>query len=358
MTPESEGEALQRSGMRAGFALPAWSYACGASPVRARLRCSPEDFRVDEDLGFPPDGEGQHVLVQVRKRGANTEWVARQLARHAGVASADVGFAGLKDRDAVTTQWFSVDLAGCPEPEWSTLDAEGVEVLGRACHRRKLRRGMLQGNHFDLVLRELSGPREELEARLRQVAKRGVPNYFGEQRFGRDGGNLIAAEALLSGGRRERNRHKRGLYLSAARSYLFNTVLSHRVARGDWRRALPGEVLMPADVGSLVVTDAVDEKIALQVKRGELRPTGPLWGRGRPLPRGEALALEEAALEKLAAWCRGLEFVGLKQDRRPLALPVCQLDWNFVDARTLRLRFKLPPGGYATTVLRELIVAK
>ena len=194
----------------------------GAPVARAHLRASPEDFRVDEELGFEPDGEGEHALVRVRKRGANTAWVARRLAELAGVRVREVSYAGLKDRDAVTSQWFSVWLPGRADPDWAALDDAEVTVIEYGRHRRKLRRGCHRGNRFALVLRELSCDREIIESRLRSVAKVGVPNYFGPQRFGRDGGNLTAALGLFRGSLRCRDRQRRGIYLSGARARRFN----------------------------------------------------------------------------------------------------------------------------------------
>lgn len=297
---------------------------------RAKFRVQPEDFYVDEDLGFTCDGAGEHVYLHIEKRGDNTEWLARSIARLAGVETRDVGYCGLKDRHAVTRQWFSVYFPKGDEPDWQALNSGSVTLLAVERHRQKLRRGQHKSNRFVIVLREVQADRDVLEGRLHTIARQGVPNYFGEQRFGIEGGNLEAANRMLVEGIKVKNRHKRSLYLSSARSYLFNQVVAARIAQACWRTPLPGDVL---------VDDA---------------PTGPLWGRGRALTGDEALALEEQALAPWAQWLEPLEFTGLKQDRRSLVSAPQGLSWEWM-GDDLQLAFALGVGAYATAVLRELL---
>lgn len=332
------------------------SYAYGVPPVSGVLRAQPEDFFVDEVLGFEPDDEGEHVLLQVEKRNTNTQWLADQLARFAAIPKRDVSYAGMKDRHAVTRQWFSLGLAGAVEPDWDNLNIENVRVLQHARHRRKLRRGTLQGNRFQLVIRNLQGELASLESHLQRIALEGVPNYFGEQRFGHDGANLQQAIAMFQG-KRIKDRHKRSLYLSAARSYLFNELLSQRVARGDWNRAIPGDVMMLAGSNSYFVPEANDATIQQRLASFDIHPSGCLWGKGETPAQAEVAALERALAETHSVLCRGLEQASLKQERRALRLPVAELQWE-LDApeQLLALRFILPAGAYATTVLRELII--
>jgi len=332
------------------------SYAYGAPAVRGVVRAQPEDFFVDEVLGFEPDGEGEHVLLQVEKRNTNTQWLADQLAGFAGIPKRDVSYAGLKDRNAVTRQWFSLRLAGAPEPDWDNLPVDNVRVLQHARHRRKLRRGALQGNRFHLRVRELQGDLAALETRLQHIAQQGVPNYFGEQRFGHQGANLQQAVAMFQG-KRVKDRHKRSLYLSAARSFLFNELLSQRVARGDWNRAIAGDVMLLAGSNSYFVPEANDATIQQRLADFDIHPSGCLWGKGESPAQLEAAALERALAETHPVLCRGLEQAGLKQERRALRLPVADLHWNLAAAdQVLELRFTLPAGAYATSVLRELVV--
>ncbi len=340
-------------------ALPDWPRASGKPVASAVIRSCPEDFHVDEILNFAFDGEGEHLLVHVRKRYQNTADVAQKLARHAGVKVRDIGYAGLKDRNAVTTQWFSVWLPGKPDPDWSAFENEDLKILSSQRHRRKLQRGALQGNRFVIVLRDIEcegiADQQTLEQQLVVIQKQGVPNYFGEQRFGRGGKNLNEAVAMFSG-RRVKARHLRSLYLSSARSLLFNEVLAARITAGNWLQALPGEVLMLAGSRSFFVADELDEEIAQRLASGDVLPSGPLWGRGELASQQDAGALEQNTLAEQAVYCAGLETAGLKQERRALRLAVSGFQWQWLsEGKNLQLCFELPSGCYATSVLRELI---
>jgi len=321
--------------------------ALGEPPVTATLRGSPADFRVDEVLGFEPDGTGQHAWLQIEKTGTNTEWLGKQLARAAGLPPRAVSWSGRKDRHAVTTQWYSLDLAGRPEPDWAAALPEGVRLLVATRHGRKLRRGTHAANRFELRLREVSGDVEALRARVAEVVRRGVPNYFGPQRFGRDGDNVAAARAWLAGGER---RGPRDILLSAARSWLFNRILAARVAAGEWESARSEEPVLLAGSGSFFVPEAGDADVADRLARGDLHPSGPLWGRGgAPITEAERALVADA--EDLAA---GLEQAGLKAERRALRLMVPDLEAAEEEPGTWRLAFSLPRGAFATTVVREL----
>ncbi len=327
--------------------------AWGAPPARGVMRARPEDFVVEEVPGFEPDGEGEHALLKIRKRGLNTADLAARIARLAGVRRMDVGYAGLKDRNAVTTQWFSVALAGRPEPDWRALEREGgVTVLEATRHRRKLRRGALRGNRFRLVVESLEGDLRALEARLEQIAAEGVPNYFGEQRFGRD--NLARAEALFRGELKVRDRTKRGLYLSAARAALFNHLLALRVEEGSWNRGRDGDVLALRGSASHFHAENLDEALHRRIESHDLSPTGPLWGRGEPATSGEPGRLERNLGERFPLLCQGLERAGLKQERRPLRLLPEEFSWQLEPGR-LTATFFLAKGSYATAVMGEAL---
>jgi len=330
-------------------------FAHGQPTLSGRLRAVPEDFQVREEIPFTLEGAGEHVWLWVRKRGANTDWVARRLAERAGVPPGAVSYAGLKDRHAVTEQWFSVHLPGRAEPDWSANPDSEFIVLNAVRHTRKLRRGALSGNAFRITLRDLAGDPDQLAARLNLVAATGVPNYFGEQRFGHEGGNLEQAEAMLRGELKVRDRHQRGLYLSAARSALFNAVLARRVTDGTWNQPLPGEVLMLAGSHSIFAVDEVDETIRQRVAAFDLHPTGPLWGTGILRSGGPVRALEEAVAATLPVFRDGLAAAGLEQERRALRLAVRDATLEFPEPGVAVLAFRLPAGAYATTVLRELI---
>src|SRR5688500_9234058 len=260
------------------------------------LRATPEDFEVDEILGFDAAGAGPHALLRVRKRGANTEWVARELARAAGCKPFEVGFAGLKDRNAVTTQFFTVPRGKRAAQEFIGLRGEGYEVLASAEHQRKLPRGALQGNRFEITVRQLRCDPAVLETRLAQLSGGGAPNYFGEQRFGRDAANLVAVLRVNAHGedRRTARGGDRGFMLSAARSLIFNAILAERVGNGTWNRLSSGDVANLDGRGSVFPVEVVDASLDARCSSLEIHPTAPLAGEGDSLAGGEVLAREQA----------------------------------------------------------------
>jgi len=327
-------------------------HAHGGPPATAVLRAQAADFRVDEILGFEPSGAGEHAFVLVEKTDANTEWVARQLADATGVAPLAVGFAGLKDRHAVTRQAFTVQLPGRADPDWQALAIDGVRVLSATRHDRKLKRGAHRGNRFRIRLREVRGERVAIEARLDAIRARGVPNYFGEQRFGRDGRNIALAESLFAG--RRMPRAQRGFALSAARSEIFNTLLATRVADASWDRALEGEVCMLDGSHAVFGPEPIDSELAGRLAAFDIHPTGPMWGAGELRSMALVRQLELAAAAANEGLARGLERAGLSQERRALRLRVAgmQHEWEAVDC--LVLEFQLAAGAFATAVLREL----
>jgi tRNA pseudouridine13 synthase len=321
-------------------------------PLSGRLRTTPEDFQVEEILGYAPEGSGEHALLWVEKRDANTDWVARELARFAGVPPLDVGYAGLKDRHAVTRQAFTVQLAGKPDPDWSAFPHDEVKVLAATRHTRKLKRGALRGNRFVLVLREVRGDRVRAEQALAAIAARGVPNYFGEQRFGREGGNVAQARAMFAG--RRVDRAKRSILLSAARSQIFNAVLAARVERGAWDTPLDGEIWSLAGSRSWFGPEPFGDALAERLARGDIHPSGPLWGQGESPAAGEAGALEREVAGACTDLTEGLAAARMEQERRPLRLLPKDLSWRWLTDDALELSFELPAGAYATVVMREL----
>jgi tRNA pseudouridine13 synthase len=339
-------------------AIHSLAFAAGCPAVSACIRQTPEDFQVNEIPLLEPDGSGEHVWLLIRKRLENTAQVAEQLARFSGVPPRDVSYAGMKDRQAVTEQWFSVQLPGKDDPDWKALDSETITVISFSRHSRKLRRGALKGNAFRLVLRELEGEHAVLDERLVRISKEGVPNYFGAQRFGRDGSNLHAAQQLFKNPRRRMTRTKRGMALSSARSFLFNQVLSQRVEAGNWNQAIAGDALQLQGSHSFFIAESLDPELTGRVEQQDVHPTGPLYGRGESGVQADCLQLETAILASYPQWLEGLETLGLKQARRALRVPVEGLEWNWTGSDELELKFSLPAGAYATSVLRELVVIK
>lgn len=319
----------------------------------AILKSSPEDFIVEEELSFEPLGEGEHVFLFIEKRGENTDYVAKQLARFAGVNKRAVSYAGLKDRNATTRQWFSVQMPGMLMPDWSAFNSDTMTIIDATAHRKKLKRGAIKSNRFTIRLLQYNADRDETERRINTLVSEGVPNYFGPQRFGRNENNLHDAELLFAGRKTIKERHIRGLVLSAARSFLFNRVLSERIKQGQWNQIIPGDVCNLDGSGSLFLAHAYSEELEHRYVSGDIHTTGPMWGKGEYLPVDQAAAFEKGILENNSAWLDGLERMGLDMARRPLRVIPKNVDWKLQQGN-LTLSFSLDSGAYATMVLREI----
>lgn len=331
--------------------MPDWPRCNDGARASARLRVELADFAVSEELGFTPEGEGAHDWLCVEKRDRNTTDVAQALARYAGVHPRTVGYSGLKDRRAITRQWFSVERPGGRGADWEGFRADGLEVIDSTRHSRKLRRGTHRHNHFRLVLRDLHDPEGALDDALRRLRENGAPNYFGEQRFGRGAHNLELSRRLFAGRRLPRT--KRSIALSAARSLIFNDLLAERVRDGSWNRLRVGDVANLDGSRSIFAVESVDEELESRAARLDLHPTGPLWGAGAPSATGEPGRLESqtaAGHEDLAS---GLEAV-TSEARRALRMRIADFRWEF-NGNLLRLEFRLPRGCFATAVVRELV---
>ncbi|MDH3533755.1 MAG: tRNA pseudouridine(13) synthase TruD [Gammaproteobacteria bacterium] len=333
--------------------LPDWARASGATLFAARSRSTAADFVVNEDLSIDFSNDGEHDLLHVEKSGANTQWVAERLAEHAGVPARDVGFAGLKDRHALTRQWFSVRRPAANGTDWATFDAAGVRILEQRRHRRKLRRGAHKGNAFRIALRgdDIESQRQMIAARLSSIAVAGVPNYFGEQRFGRGGANLELCRALFAGKRLSRAR--RSIALSAARSFIFNEILALRVQTGSWNAVQPGELANLDGSGSVFAVAEVTAEFDRRCDELDIHPSGTLWGNGAPLGGSTVAALESGVAAVHPEFCDGLVRAGVKASSRALRLRVYDLQWH-IQAGALWLEFVLGRGGYATAVIREI----
>ncbi|EAA8663935.1 tRNA pseudouridine(13) synthase TruD [Salmonella enterica] len=319
------------------------------------LKANPEDFVVIEDLGFTPDGEGEHILLRILKNGCNTRFVADALAKFLKIHAREVSFAGQKDKHAVTEQWLCARVPGKEMPDFSAFQLEGCKVLEYARHKRKLRLGALKGNTFTLVLREISD-RRDVETRLQTIRDSGVPNYFGAQRFGIGGSNLQGALRWAQSDAPVRDRNKRSFWLSAARSALFNQIVHQRLKKPDFNQVVDGDALQLAGRGSwFVATSEELPELQRRVDEKELMITASLPGSGEWGTQREALAFEQDAIAQEMVLQSLLLREKVEASRRAMLLYPQQLSWNWWDDVTVELRFWLPAGSFATSVVRELI---
>lgn len=336
--------------------LETLSYLHGKPLSNGLYKQSDADFVVKEDLGYSLDGEGEHIFVHVQKQNCNTVFVAEQLAKFAGISAKLVGYAGLKDRNAITEQWFGLHIPGKFTPDFSTFELEGCKILHVTRHSKKLRIGNLKGNSFTLLLRNIDN-RADVEQRLALIQASGVANYFGEQRFGKENNNIEQAMLWAKGEIKVKDRKKRSFYLSAARSAIFNGIVSERIKQNTARIVLNGDILQLADRGSWFIAQH-DELNSLQqrVNDAELNITAPMLGDNGPQTTDDALSFEQHYVDQ--HWTDFLTLFRqerLETARRAMLLRPKDINWIWIDDTTLQLDFWLPAGSYATAVLRELI---
>ncbi|MEZ8966812.1 tRNA pseudouridine(13) synthase TruD [Vibrio breoganii] len=308
------------------------AYQHGKPTAKAKLKAKAEHFVVKEDLGFELLGTGEHLMLRVRKTGENTSFVANELAKFCGVKSKDVSWAGLKDRHAVTEQWLSVHLPKNDDLDFAlfTKMHPSVEILEITRHNKKLRPGDLKGNFFELTLSEVTDVMA-VEARLQAILESGVPNYFGAQRFGNNGNNLDEARRWGRDNVRTRNQNKRSLYLSTARSWIFNQIVSERLNQECFDSVIAGDVL--SESGEITAALAGDNAL----------PTSDT-----------ALEIEQAAVDAepdLMALIRGNR---MRHDRRAIKLLPEQLSWESSNDEVV-VKFWLDSGCFATSIMREVI---
>lgn len=324
------------------------------------VRVSEQDFRVEELPLYQPSGEGGHLYLLVEKVGRTTPEVARELGEALSLRERDVGYAGLKDKRAVTVQRFSV-----PSPPRSpdfarrgaALAGCGWRVLSAELHGNKLRPGHLRGNRFRVVVRGLmAGALERAERICAELRSRGAPNLYGPQRFGQRGDNAALGAAILRRDAAPRDRFLRRLALSALQAELFNRCLSNRLRDGLFERAIPGDVLRKRHTGGLFVSEDPAADTA-RVLAGEVDAAGPLPGHSLFAARADALAREEAVLAEAGVDARSFAVGGGEMEgaRRPYRVPVEDLRVAAGEPGALLLEFALPRGSYAACVLREVM---
>lgn len=330
----------------------AWPYAHGTPKSTASFKLTPEDFQVNELFTGQFSGEGEHIMLRIEKRGLTTEEVVRSLARLINKPAKLISYAGLKDKYALTTQWFSVHVPGQEIPGIEQLAAPGWRVLEHTRNNKKLRPGFLTGNQFVIQLKDVTQIDDVLQ-RLELIKTAGVPNYFGEQRFGRQEGNLVRAEELLVKGIKVKDRFLKGIYYSAARSWIYNLILARRVEELSWNRPLDGDVMQLGGTHSIFVIDEINDTLLERIHSKDLSPASPLPGKGKNMVKGQALALIKQVYQQWETWIAGLEQQGLEEAWRANILHVEQCSYQINDT-CLKLTFTLPAGCYATVVLREL----
>ena len=317
----------------------------------ALLKAECADFVVKEQLGYDMSGDGEFVAVKVRKTDCNTLFVGEQLAKFAGISARNMSYAGLKDRKAVTEQWFSLQMPGQQTPDFSQFSLEGVEILDVTRHQRKIRIGSLQGNHFEILLRNVEET-DELKVRLDFLAKNGFPNYFTEQRFGRDGNNLTQALRWANGEIKVKDRNKRSFYLSAARSEMFNLIVSKRMELNLAQQILVGDVLQLNGSHSWFEVDESEDLAQLQQRlaQQDVLLTAPLIGEEEK----SAVDFEHEIFAQHQALFALMRQERMKAARRPILMHPQYFQWQF-EPNGLRLQFALPAGSYATALIRELV---
>lgn len=323
--------------------------------LSGQIRLQFEDFVVNEVPLFHPEGSGEHVWLKIRKQDSNTDWVAGQLARIANVHKKDVGYAGLKDRHAVTTQWFSVHMPGhAATPNWQEALPDEVTVLEENRHLRKLRTGALVGNDFEIMVRDCVGDRTFLDERIKAIMHSGVPNYFGEQRFGKDFSNLNRVQDWFSGGFAPKNRHLKSLLLSSARSWLFNHIIQARIRQQSFSQLLNGEVFQ-LDASNSWFFEEVNETLQQRFLAKDIHTTAALWGEGELPSRYDVARLENAVIRANELFAKGLLKYRLRQERRSIRVFPKSLSFEWIDNKHLLLKFHMAAGAYATSVLKELV---
>lgn len=356
-------------------------------PIKQALyKAKPEDFVVNERLEVDFTGEGEHLWLHIKKSGINTAYLAKLLSEWADIPLRDVGYSGLKDRQALTTQWFSLRLPKKqkPDSDFAPVDIkehETVKIIAEHWHNKKLNRGTHNANQFVITLRDIEfakdqtlGDKSSVEQHLQTISKTGVPNYFGPQRFGfggnniREALNLFARPLKSTSSAKKKNKRKSALReqnsmeLSAARSLIFNQILAARVQDGSWNTGLNGEVFNLNGSGSIFASEHMDETLQARVASGDIHPTAVMWGTGNNKVAGDAAELENTVVQQdalLAALATGLEQREVKAQRRALRLPVEDLSWRWADEQdeeqTLVLSFTLTTGSFATSVLASVV---
>lgn len=348
-----------------------WQYLHSGPLFCANIKTELHDFIVREKLSFEPNGEGEHVFLYIEKVGLNTAFVAEELAKFAKLPLRNVSYAGRKDKYARTQQWFGIYLGNKAQPDWNDFELAGLTILTQTKNQKKLRLGTIESNTFEIRLRNITQLDESLlQARIEQIKQHGVPNYFGNQRFGERvkadgtvelGGNLRLAQKLIEG-EDIRNRNKRSMAISALRSWLFNQFVSQRLAKNNFA-LLEGDALILNGSNSFFVHDSskicvdhenpryrhIKDRLACQ----DVLFSAPMWGAGDLDSKLKAFDLENEISQNYPSICSKLSTLGLSQQRRAAFVFPQEISYQRVNADVV-LYFSLPSGCFATSVLREI----
>lgn len=330
-------------------------YAYGGSAGQGMIKDKPDNFKVNECLSFEPSGSGEHVFLYIQKTDLNTEDVVKQLAKYADVPRRSVSYAGMKDRYAVTRQWFSVQLPGKTGPDWDLMEQSNIQVLQATRHLRKLKRGSIKLNDFEIVLNDLVIDKKLLEQNLDNIRTSGVPNYFMEQRFGYACQNLSRVYALFASGEKFKNKKTRGIFLSSARSYLFNQVLASRVVDQTWNKGLSGDIFILDGSRQFFQEDVLPADTQVRLDEHDIHCSGPLFGTTDQPVEQDAGQIEQKVFDDNNVFCKGLLDHKLESSRRALRVVPQNLIHEWLSPNSMKLSFSLPSGSYATAVIRELI---
>lgn len=339
-----------------------WAYRLGKPKGHALLKAKPEDFIVTEQLGYEPSGSGEHIFLWVEKQQLNTAFVAETLAKHTGLPLRQVTYAGRKDKHAVTKQWFGLHAPKGLARPLESLDLPGFSILSTHKHNKKLKVGQLQGNHFSITLREVS-EFDDIEQRLGYVQQHGVPNYYGDQRFGvrkREDGSLQVGGTLELGlkmvaGEPIRNRNKHNLAISALRSALFNSMLSERIQAQFFDEVQAGDACVLVGSNSYFIEQG--ETLADSQKRyqaQDISPTAALVGKNKASVTGNMAEWEDQTLKTYEDIVTALVQRDVSSARRAIKIWPKSLEWQRQNDK-LHLKFSLPAGCFATSVLRECV---
>ena len=321
-----------------------------------RIKCKDADFIVTEHTDIDFTGDGEHLWLYVEKINSNTDWVAKQLSNICQVPRMQVGFAGLKDRHAITRQWFSVQLPKVSDiSKINSALPDEVQITNSLWHNRKLKTGQLDYNHFEILIRNIEGDKDSVDENIENIKQFGFPNYFGPQRFGIDMGNVEKAKDWFSGTYKVKNKNLKSLLISTARSYIFNSIVAERIKQGFWNKPVKGDIFQLQGSNSWFKdSDATPDEISARLKDFDINITAAMWGENQPISNDECLYLEENIASQFQTFQLGFTKFRLKQERRSIRCIASELNYEWLDNH-LKLSFILRPGSYATGLIREIL---